>query len=91
MTDRRTRSRELRELAAQTAFDRPHFPQLPSGEEGAYVYNGELSYAGSFTKGVPHDTQTGLASPAALRVLVHAIATTEDADFSLVPSRSLSR
>lgn len=85
MIDRRTRSRELREQTAQRAFDRTHFPQLPSGEEGAYVYNGELSYAGSFTKGLPHDDQTGLASPAAFRDLVHAITTTRDDDFSLVP------
>jgi uncharacterized protein YozE (UPF0346 family) len=85
MTDRRARSRELREQTAEQAFERPHFPQLPSGEEGAYVYDGELSYAGSFTKGVPHDAQTGLASPAAFRALVHAITTTEDSDFALVP------
>jgi hypothetical protein len=43
MTDRRTRSRELREKSALTAFNRTHPAQLPSGEEGAYVYNGELS------------------------------------------------
>ena len=85
MSDRRTRSRALREQTALKAFERPHFPQLPSGEEGAYVYNGELSYAGSFTKGLPHDSQTGLASPAAFRALVHAITTTQDDDFSLVP------
>jgi hypothetical protein len=85
MTDRRIRSRALREQTALKAFERPHFPQLPSGEEGAYVYGGELSYAGSFTKGLPHDPQTGLVSPAAFRALVHAITTTQDDDFALVP------
>lgn len=85
MIDRRTRSRALREQAALTAFDREHALQLPSGEEAAYVYDGELSYAGSFTKGLPHDEQTGLATPAAFRALVHAIATTRDSDFALVP------
>lgn len=85
MFDRRTRSRALREQTALTAFDRKHSPQLASGEEAGYVYNGELSYAGSFTKGLPHDNQTGLAHPAAFRALVHAITTTRDDDFSLVP------
>jgi hypothetical protein len=47
MTDRRTRSRALREQTALTAFDRPHSAQLPSGEEAAYVFNGGLSYAGA--------------------------------------------
>ena len=85
MIDRRTRSRELREQTAFTAFDRPHPPQLASGEEATYVYDGALSHAGSFTKGLPHDEQTGLADPAAFNALVHAIATTRDGDFSNVP------
>ena len=85
MTDRRTYARALREQAAHKAFDRQHSQQLPSGEETAYVYNGGLSYAGSFTKGLPHDPQTGLADPSAFRALVHAIATTHDSDYALVP------
>jgi hypothetical protein len=85
MTDRRTRSRALREQTALTAFNRQHSAQLPSGEEAAYVYNGGLSYAGSFTKGLPHDAQTGLADGDAFRALVHAITTTRDSDYSLVP------
>jgi hypothetical protein len=85
MTDRRIRSRELREQAALTAHGREHSAQLPSGEEAAYVYNGGLSYAGSFTKGLPHDAQTGLADGGAFRALVHAITTTRDSDYSLVP------
>jgi hypothetical protein len=70
MTDRRTRSRALREQTALTAFNRQHSAQLPSGEESAYVFNGGLSYAGSFTKGLPHDGQTGLADGDAFRALV---------------------
>jgi hypothetical protein len=85
MTDRRTYARALREQAAHKAFDRQHAQQLPSGEEIAYVYNGGLSYAGSFTKGLPHDPQTGLADPSAFRALVHAIATTRESDYALVP------
>ena len=85
MTDRRTRSRALREQTARTAFDRPHSAQLPSGEETAYVFNGGLSYAGSFTKGLPHDEQTGLAEGGAFRALVHAVTTTRDSDYALVP------
>jgi hypothetical protein len=85
MTDRREQARAVRDQPAQPAYERPHFPQLPSGEETAYVYDGSLSYAGSFTKGLPHDAQTGLADPAAFRALVHAITTTRDADFALVP------
>lgn len=86
MTERGTRSRALREQTALTAFDRTHFPQLPSGEEAAYVFNGGLSYAGSFTKGLPHNEQTGLADGDAFRALVHAITTTRDSDYALVPS-----
>ena len=85
MTDRRTNARALREQAAHKAFDRQHSQQLPSGEETAYVYNGGLSYAGSFTKGLPHDPQTGLADPSAFRALVHAITTTRGSDYALVP------
>jgi hypothetical protein len=85
MTDRRTSARALREQAAHKAFDRQHSPQLPSGEETAYVYNGALSYAGSFTKGLPHDPQTGLGDPSAFRALVHAITTTREGDYALVP------
>src|SRR5918996_743921 len=90
MTDRRTYARALREQAARKAFDRQHSPQLPSGEESAYVYNGGLSYAGSFTKGLPHDPQTGLADPSAFRALVHAITTTRESDYALVPYGALA-
>ncbi len=58
MTDyRRQKVKELREAASQMAFDRPTPQHQSNGDEERY---GGARYAMSFTKGLEHNSSTGL-------------------------------
>ena len=58
MTDyRRQKAKELRKSASQMAFDRPTPKHQSNGDEERY---GSARYAMSFTKGLEHNSSTGL-------------------------------
>ena len=60
MSERRFRAREIRREAAELAFERKHLPQVSNGEEFEYRISGKPSHIANFTKGLPHDVNTGL-------------------------------
>ena len=55
--DRRIEAKRFREDAAQLAYDRDHPPHLANGAEQKFA---SAKYLMSFTKGLRHDTTTGL-------------------------------
>lgn len=79
---RRQQSFDVRKKAAQIAFDRNNPPQT-------HCANGDESIAKramSFTKGLPHDYDTGLVEKEDdFKKLVHAINTGDPEDFKKVP------
>ncbi|MDJ0694677.1 vanadium-dependent haloperoxidase [Mastigocoleus sp. MO_188.B34] len=74
MTDRKFRAREIRRQAAEVAFERKHPEHISNGEEFKYRIvneennckgevtrkNNKPSHIANFTKGLPHDVNTGL-------------------------------
>ncbi len=60
---RRQLARATRNNATDLAASRPHPRHFSNGEECRYRRGGnnkECSYIANFTKGLPHDTKTGL-------------------------------
>lgn len=52
-------------------------PKLPDGTPNPY----QGQYPASYTKGLPHDPQTGLGDPGIYKLLLKALATNEPEDF----------
>ena len=86
MSDRRFRAREIRREAAELAFEREHPPQVSNGEEFEYRISGEPSHIANFTKGLPHDVNTGLLeSPDDYQQFVRGIDSGDVRDFKDTP------
>lgn len=75
---RRLKAQEIREEAAEIAFERPHPQQINNGEEEAY------GYLANFHKGLPHN-QFGEVQHSAYRALLTALTTGDPNDFENIP------
>lgn len=84
---RREAAFQVRVEAAKIAHDRDHADHKPNGDENRYHdNNGNRSYIGSFTKGLPHNPKTGLIdNPNDYAKFVKAINTGKDSDIKDVP------
>ena len=63
MNVRRQQARDIRQAATELAYARPHLPHANNGEEFLHRDgNGKNAptYIANFTKGLPHDVETGL-------------------------------
>ena len=86
-TDRKQQSLDVRTAAAELAFNRPHPPHISNGDEQKFrSADGKPSYLASYTKGLPHDRDTGLiADPDDFQRFVKAIDSGEESDFEAIP------
>ncbi len=86
---RRQMAQATRNNATDLAAARPHPRHFSNGEEALYrrgCNNKELSYIANFTKGLPHNTQTGLLlNPPDFRQFVLGIQSGDTADFAKTP------
>lgn len=94
MIPRRLQARQIREDAAELASLREHPSHINNGEEFKYRRTvGETeneknqpSHLANFTKGLPHDTETGLLlNPTDYRQFVLGIQSGSTTDFNLTP------
>lgn len=104
MTNRRAEALEVRQIAGQAAFNRPHPRHINNGDEQKFRHdegtatthetnNTDLaniedkpSHMMSFTKGMPHDEDTGMISnPADFQQFVKAIDSGDERDFIDTP------
>ncbi|MEM9929555.1 MAG: vanadium-dependent haloperoxidase [Bacteroidota bacterium] len=98
MSLRKTSAQQVRNLAAKTAFERPHPPHLDNGDEQRFRHckstkkthglkrDGLPSYLNSFTKGLPHNPETGLVNnPDHFQLFVRAIDSGDVRDFQDTP------
>ncbi|MEP2311030.1 hypothetical protein, partial [Rhodopirellula bahusiensis] len=85
--NRSSQSQQVRVNAAQLAAGRPPVQHHSNGEEFEYRSSGSLpSFFASFTKGLPHDPESGLvANPIDFELLVTSIQTGDPVDFRRVP------
>ena len=82
MTTRRQRARQLREAAAEQAFNRDHPVHVANGDERA-----SWDYGFSFTKGLEHHKTTGLVKdPTDFNKLVVGIDSGDPRDFKDTPA-----
>lgn len=87
MSERRFRAREIRREAAELAFEREHLPQVSNGEEFEYRISGKPSHIANFTKGLPHDVNTGLLKdPDDYQQFVRGIDSGDVRDFKDTPN-----
>ena len=86
-TDRRQDALKVRIAAAELAASRPHPRHIANGDEQKFRHeSGEPSYLASFTKGMPHDIDTGLVkSPTDFQKFVKAIDSGDPRDFIETP------
>lgn len=86
---RRQLARTTRNNATDLAASRPHTRHFSNGEECRYRRGGnnkECSYIANFTKGLPHDTKTGLLlNPPDYRQFVKGIQSGDTDDFADTP------
>lgn len=94
---RREEARERRRKAAQLAYDRPHVPHIDNGDEQCFrhdqknaerhgIAKGESSYLMTFTKGMPHNKETGLVNtPSNVQKFINAIDSGDERDFRDTP------
>eukprot|EP00177_Eucheuma_denticulatum_P006744 GFKZ01012255.1.p1 GENE.GFKZ01012255.1~~GFKZ01012255.1.p1 ORF type:complete len:594 (+),score=78.50 GFKZ01012255.1:174-1955(+) len=87
MTTRREQAFNLRVESAEVARQRPHPDHISNGEETRYTDDcGNLTHIASYTKGLPHDKQTGLLSdPCHFQLFVTAIESGNPDDFKQIP------
>ncbi len=86
MSDRRLRAREIRRQAAEVAFEREHPAQINNGEEFKYRISDKPSHIANFTKGLPHDIETGLLeNPDDYQQFVRGIDSGDIRDFKDTP------
>eukprot|EP00177_Eucheuma_denticulatum_P005828 GFKZ01010634.1.p1 GENE.GFKZ01010634.1~~GFKZ01010634.1.p1 ORF type:complete len:598 (+),score=53.53 GFKZ01010634.1:180-1973(+) len=84
---RRTQAYNLRLAAAQHARDEGHPRHVPNGDEDRYTgSNRDSTYIASFTKGLPHNRQTGLvANPDHFKAFVRGIDSGRPNDIRRIP------
>jgi hypothetical protein len=84
---RRNKAKEIRIGAAIAASMRLHQEHKSNGDEQKYIYNnGEPSCVANFTKGLPHNYDTGLVNnPADFQQFVKGIESGEPQDFINTP------
>ena len=87
MNIRRLQAFKVRFNAAKIAFLRKHPQHINNGEESRYKdSDGKLTHIANFTKGLPHDTKTGIiVDPADYQQLVAGINSGDVADFVATP------
>ena len=89
MIPRRSQARQIREDAAEFAYLREHPPHINNGEEFRYRRddnNNTPSHIANFTKGLPHDPNTGLLlNSADYRAFVLGIQSGNTTDFARTP------
>ena len=87
MNIRRLQAFKVRFNAARIAFCRQHPKHIDNGEESRYKdANGKLTHLANFTKGLPHNPQTGIISdPADYQQLVKGINSGDEEDFVATP------
>ena len=90
MQSRRQQAEQTRINAAKLAANRPHPPQINNGEEFAYRRptndKNEPSYIANFTKGLPHNRETGLLlNSTDYRQFVQGIQSGSEFDFAKTP------
>ncbi|MGD1937055.1 MAG: vanadium-dependent haloperoxidase [Cyanophyceae cyanobacterium] len=100
--DRKQQSLDVRIAAANLAFNRPHPPHIANGDEQKFREDfpresGEKecrnvdpgnkpNYLASYTKGLPHDKETGLiCNPDDFQQFVKAIDSGTEDDFKAIP------
>ena len=83
MNLRRFQAFKIRFNAARIAFCRRHPNQISNGEEFRYQdSNGQPTHIANFTKGLPHNLQTGIiADPADYQQFVQGINSGDVQDF----------
>lgn len=97
METRRQQAKQIRINAAELAASRPHPKHQSNGEEFKYrrpTQDGknEPSYIANFTKGLPHDRQTGLLlNSADYKQFVLGIQSGDAQDFANIPLGALSK
>lgn len=80
---RRDQAKDVRDSATRLASSRAHPRHCANGDEGIFLNE---HFAFSFTKGLPHDVETGLVSnTAAYEQFVKAIASGNPLDFRNTP------
>eukprot|EP00177_Eucheuma_denticulatum_P001676 GFKZ01003014.1.p1 GENE.GFKZ01003014.1~~GFKZ01003014.1.p1 ORF type:complete len:597 (-),score=79.30 GFKZ01003014.1:219-2009(-) len=87
MCDRREEAFNIRLGAATVARDRDHPPHVANGDENRFTDpEGNFTYIGSYTKGLPHDRQTGIITdPTHFQLFVNGINTGNPADIRKIP------
>jgi hypothetical protein len=82
--NRRKDALNIRIEAAELAYARAHPTHIANGDEQKYA--GDNKFLASFTKGLPHDFETGLIrNEKDFRYFIHAIKTGELVDFVKTP------
>jgi hypothetical protein len=82
--NRRKDALNIRIEAAELAYARAHPTHIANGDEQKYA--GDNKFLASFTKGLPHDFETGLIrNEKDFRYFIHAIKTGEPVDFVKTP------
>jgi hypothetical protein len=82
---RQNLARSVRDAATELALRRPHPAHVDNGDETGYRNGaGQLSYIGSFHKGLDHDA-LGEVVPAAYRALLKALRTRSPEAFEAIP------
>ena len=84
---RRSQALKIRFNAARIAFARKHPPHIANGEELRYKDDrGQLTHIANFTKGLPHNVQTGIITdPADYQQLVEGTKSGDVRDFAATP------
>lgn len=85
---RREQSFAVRHAAATLAASRPHETHLHNHDEHRFLFNNNTLnlYVACFTKGLPHDRDTGLLhNPEHYRLFVHASYTSAYEDIRAIP------
>lgn len=87
MKNRRLEALEIRRNAAELASKREHPNQIDNGEESRYRdCHNRPTYLASFTKGLPHNSNTGIiADAASYRQFVRGIDSGDVRDFADTP------
>lgn len=86
MPTRTSNASRVRNEAANVAHDRGSQSQLSNGDESSYRNAaGDLSYIGSFHKGLQHNAIGELDQPGHYRAMVRALNSSESADFEAIP------
>ncbi|MDQ3584008.1 MAG: hypothetical protein M3495_21525 [Pseudomonadota bacterium] len=82
MKDRRQQSLDVRQAAAELAAARPHPVHRSNGDEHRHRFeDGRPSYAGNFTKCLPHDSDGFLIDPNDYSAWVLAVDSGDPRDF----------